>query len=375
LFPQGRQEVALTDPRSQEQARDWVDEFRPAVRLALAEFLSSARWPVREQFRRKLVQRKLDYLNFDQLIHDMPISPWETRRGAPERIVLSLQVLLEMVEAQRLLGVCVKIVNLAYELYLSDQDAEPLLISEDPALVAAADGDEHLLFRALAVLDQHPPSPLEESAFGLATPAADPSHWSRRLNHETVHAFKGVTSIGDYLAAQQRVISSGATPPAVATETTANAVSRTDVFVIMPFSEPWSDSTYAFIRRAIGRLDASDGALHLYRADDIAEPGQITQQVRDSIAAAHVTIADITDVNPNVMWELGYADGLGRTIVILNQRPGSSPFDMRDRRQVAYSAVPTAEDEEALLRHIVEALRIGSGKLFTDPGTEAERQQ
>jgi hypothetical protein len=49
-----------------------------------------------------------------------------------------------------------------------------------------------------------------------------------------------------------------------------------------------------------GRLDAPDDALHLYRADEIAEPGQITQQIKDSIAGAHLTIADVTNMNPNV---------------------------------------------------------------------------
>ena len=39
---------------------------------------------------------------------------------------------------------------------------------------------------------------------------------------------------------------------------------------------------------------------HLYRADEIAEPGQITQQIKDSIAGAHLTIADVTNMNPNV---------------------------------------------------------------------------
>jgi nucleoside 2-deoxyribosyltransferase len=29
-----------------------------------------------------------------------------------------------------------------------------------------------------------------------------------------------------------------------------------------------------------------------------------------------VVVADITGVNPNVMWELGYADGKGKAIVI-----------------------------------------------------------
>lgn len=377
MRPHRLQEVALTDPRSQEQARDWVDEFRPALRVALAEFLASAQWPVREQFRRRLVQRKLDYLNFDQLVHDMPMSPWETRQLAPERIVLSLQVLVEMAEARALLGVCVAIAARAYELYRSEQDAEPWLLSDDPALLAAADGDALLLLCARDVLDQHPPSPLEPADLGSSRSAADPAQWLRRVNHETVHVFKGIASIGDYLAAQERIRAPISTYLAVpdTAETTPTAAGRTDVFVIMPFSESWSDSTYAFIRRTVERLDTPDGALRLYRADDIAEPGQITAQIRDSIATAHVTIADITGVNPNVMWELGFADGLGRTIVILNQRPGSSPFDMVDRRQVAYSAVPTAEDEETLLRHVLEALRIGSGKSFTTRASGAREQQ
>jgi len=133
----------------------------------------------------------------------------------------------------------------------------------------------------------------------------------------------------------------------------------------MPFRETWSAGIYAFIRRTVGRLEAPEGALHLYRADEIAEPGQISQQIKDAIAAAHVVIADITEMNPNVMWELGYADGLGKTIVILNQSPSSSPFDMVDRRQVAYCSSPTDEDEANLLRHIIEAVRTGYGRSLT----------
>jgi hypothetical protein len=125
----------------------------------------------------------------------------------------------------------------------------------------------------------------------------------------------------------------------------------------MPFGATWSDGTYAFIRRSVAKLDAPTGGFRLYRADEIAEPGQITDQIKEAIARASVVIADITNVNPNVMWELGFADGKNRPIVILNQDPGSSPFDMADRRQVAYHASPTDADEANLVRHLVEALK------------------
>ena len=111
------------------------------------------------------------------------------------------------------------------------------------------------------------------------------------------------------------------------------AVQR-ELFVIMPFTEPWSDGVHSFIRRVAALLGASHGQLYLYRADEIAVPGRITDQIREALASADVVIADITGLNPNVMWELGCADGLGKTSVILNQNPGSSPFDLGDRRKL-----------------------------------------
>ncbi len=83
------------------------------------------------------------------------------------------------------------------------------------------------------------------------------------------------------------------------------------LFVIMPFGQNWSDGIYALIRRAAGKLDIPQERIRLYRADEIASPGQISDQIKQAIDSADVVIADITDVNPNVMWELGFADGRG----------------------------------------------------------------
>jgi hypothetical protein len=129
------------------------------------------------------------------------------------------------------------------------------------------------------------------------------------------------------------------------------------LFVIMPFGAAWSDGIYAFIRRAVARLDAPAERIHLYRADDIVSPGQISVQIKEAIESADVVIADITGVNPNVMWELGYADGREKQIVILNQTPSASPFDIADRRQVAYRTTPTDADEANLVQHLAAALR------------------
>src|SRR5256885_2149674 len=79
--------------------QDWVDRFRPALDLAWEQFLASAEGPDGERFRRKLVQRGLDQLSLDELLHDMPSSSWHSRQVPPDRVVLSLQVLQGMPQA------------------------------------------------------------------------------------------------------------------------------------------------------------------------------------------------------------------------------------------------------------------------------------
>ena len=362
-----------------------MGRFRPALELALAQFLASAEWPERERFRRTLVQRGLDKLNLDELLRDMPRSSWPARQIPPDRVVLSFQVLQELPGAADLLNVCVAVIQRAYALYCSEAD-DPVLDSHDPVLTAASHDDARLLLCARELLTQHPPGPL-----GGGTAGTGSTEWARTLNEAAIPAFKNITTIDEYLAAQEHIISAdpyrraGAWKPALPAirlpglRATASAppamrddaLARADLFVIMPFSEPWSEGTYALIRRTVRQIAAPEGALSLYRADEIAEPGQITQQIKEAIGSAHAVIADVTHVNPNVMWELGYADGLGKTIVILNQDPRSSPFDIADRRQVSYSASPTEKDEENLTRHLIEALRTGHGLQYqarTDKG-------
>lgn len=350
----------------------WVDRFRPALDLALEEFLASAQWPERERFRRRLTQRGLDHLNLDELLRDMPRSGWERVLLFPDRVVLSLEVLRELPAAAPLLKVCVAMARRAYELYSTDTSDDPQLRSDDPALLSAANGDPGLVLRAREVLGQHPPDPL--GGGGSGTESTD---WHRLLNEAAMPAFKDVETLDDYLSAQAAIIADDRerfprpaapllTPPLAGLAPRMGLAvpvrprATTGIFVIMPFGEPWSDGTYAFIRRAVGKLDPPVGEGSLYRADDIAEPGQITTQIKQAILTADVVIADITGVNPNVMWELGYADGHQKAIVILNQNPGRSPFDMVDRRQVAYHLPPTDADEDNLVRHLEAAMCAGS---------------
>ena len=191
----------MRDDQLQAKRLSWVDRFRPALDLALDEFLAAAQWPEREPFRRKLTQRGLDDFSLDEMLQDMPRSPWGRNMVVPDRIVLSLQVLQELPKAKTLLDVCMAIVGRAYEQYSSETVDDPVLRSDDPVLLSAAGGDAGLLLRAREVLGQHPPGPLGGGGSGI-----DSTEWTRMLNDAAMPAFRGIATVGDYLAAQERII-------------------------------------------------------------------------------------------------------------------------------------------------------------------------
>jgi hypothetical protein len=145
-------DVASLDDTPEEQARRraaaaareaeraaWR-KSRPAVELALDEFLETGQWPQRERFRRKLTQRGLDDLDPEEMLAVMPRSFWERNMAVPDRMILSLQALQELPKAEALLGLCMAMVQRAYQLYSSDTDDELKLRSDDPILLSAAGG-------------------------------------------------------------------------------------------------------------------------------------------------------------------------------------------------------------------------------------------
>ncbi|MFO0835866.1 MAG: nucleoside 2-deoxyribosyltransferase [Phycisphaerales bacterium] len=107
-----------------------------------------------------------------------------------------------------------------------------------------------------------------------------------------------------------------------------------EVFVLMPFREEFDD-VYEMLRSACAEC-SSGQSVRCRRADEIAEPGRITDQIIRCIRDADVVIADLTGSNPNVMYELGYAHALNKPSIILNQTVKDSPFDVKDMRQIVY---------------------------------------
>lgn len=104
----------------------------------------------------------------------------------------------------------------------------------------------------------------------------------------------------------------------------------TRVFVLMPFREEL-EPIYQIIKESGQRA-----GLRVMRADEMVSPGQITAQISEAIGRAGLIVADITSLNPNVLFEIGMASSLGKNILIISQDRERIPFDIAHHRVIFY---------------------------------------
>ncbi|MHB8325639.1 MAG: hypothetical protein ACYDEA_00355 [Candidatus Dormibacteria bacterium] len=210
------------------------------------------------------------------------------------------------------------------------------------------------------------------------TTASGPSDkgWSLTLTRG-IRAYRGVETLDDVLRVQAQQAASPPNPPSVVRRRRAGLLptgflvsgtgvsagsSSPSVFILMPFREPWSDDTHACIEATCASLQAEWPALQWQRADQIAEPGRITDQIMEAIRSATVVVADVTGSNPNVMFEVGFARALSRPLVLLNQAPDSSPFDLQDFRQIGYAENTRAKTRADLMKMLRTVLRAATSR-------------
>ena len=140
-----------------------------------------------------------------------------------------------------------------------------------------------------------------------------------------------------------------------------------NIFVLMPFVDEFDD-VYLVVHDAVRvTQDAIGQRLRCFRADDISKPGRITEQIMESIRDADLLIADLSGNNPNVMYELGYGHALCKPTIIINQEVSSSPFDVKDFRQIVY-------DRNRLVKDCRPSLIAALRDLFSTDVEVAETQ-
>jgi hypothetical protein len=125
-----------------------------------------------------------------------------------------------------------------------------------------------------------------------------------------------------------------AVEPASDEATSAALVESTSklCFVMMPFSE-----VYDRIYRNLIVPAVEDAGLTAVRADEIPAAGFVMEQIRAAIQQSRVCIAELTDRNPNVLYEVGFAEAMRKPVILIASDLSQLPFDVASQRVLRYT--------------------------------------
>ncbi len=102
-------------------------------------------------------------------------------------------------------------------------------------------------------------------------------------------------------------------------------------FVLMPFDPHFDDVYKIGIKEAAQRL-----GIVAQRVDEQIYAEGILERIYRQIEAADIIIADMSEQNPNVFYEVGYAHAKNKLCILLTSSGEDIPFDLKHRRHIVY---------------------------------------
>jgi hypothetical protein len=107
-------------------------------------------------------------------------------------------------------------------------------------------------------------------------------------------------------------------------------------FVIAPIGDENSETRKRSdqVLKHVIKPAASECGYKAIRADEISEPGMITSQVIQHLVEDPMVIADLTDRNPNVFYELALRHTIKKPLVQLIRKGDNIPFDVAGMRTI-----------------------------------------
>ena len=134
------------------------------------------------------------------------------------------------------------------------------------------------------------------------------------------------------------------------------------VFVIMPFREQFFEIYADHLEPVVSEM-----GLRCKRADDIFTSRNIIEDIWSNIAKSRMIIADLSDRNPNVFYEIGIAHTIGKDVILITDKDDDVPFDVSHIRFFNYKSTPRGMKEfENKLRLIIKETLKSS--LVVNPG-------
>jgi len=111
-------------------------------------------------------------------------------------------------------------------------------------------------------------------------------------------------------------------------------------FVALPFTPQYDDIYLLGIRAAAEAVGVS-----VERADDnLVGSSDIVEYIKARILGSDFVIADTTEHNPNVFYELGFSDGREKPTLLIAGAAAELPFDLRGRNHLLYKNIGALRD-------------------------------
>ena len=102
-------------------------------------------------------------------------------------------------------------------------------------------------------------------------------------------------------------------------------------FVLMPFKEELQPVYDQAIKPA-----CAEAEFRALRVDELQGTFNINRKIIEHIFSSHAIIADLTDWNPNVFYEMGVAHALDNKTIMIIQKKDRLPFDVSTYRCIIY---------------------------------------
>ena len=117
-------------------------------------------------------------------------------------------------------------------------------------------------------------------------------------------------------------------------------MSKYKAFVIMPFGSDFNDVYKLGIKATAKECDVD-----AKRLDDDFFDTNMVAEIYKKINDADFIIADMTGRNPNVFYEVGYADAKNKLVLLLTKNVKDIPFDFKQRLHIEYSDVSSLKEK------------------------------
>ncbi|TDC89299.1 hypothetical protein E1161_21630 [Saccharopolyspora aridisoli] len=136
-----------------------------------------------------------------------------------------------------------------------------------------------------------------------------------------------------------------------------------ECFVVSPIGAPGSDTrrrANQVFKHVVKPVFEYQG-YSCTRGDTIEQSGHITTQVLEKILNAQVVVADLTDHNPNVFYELAIRHVTGKPFIQLIAQGQNPPFDIHGFRtiQLDHKDLDSAEEAKKSISQMLEGIENG----------------